>query len=98
VADREGHKLHPSPVFSEGRDEGGVLLGIFVKLNVAAEVHAKADLDEDEGALLFVEGGRVGRGSVWDPSCVDEVRCCAMSGFEQHLVLCMWEDPIRDAA
>jgi hypothetical protein len=24
VADREGHKLHPSPEFSEGRDEGGV--------------------------------------------------------------------------
>ena len=23
VADREGHKLNPSPVFSEGRDEGG---------------------------------------------------------------------------
>jgi hypothetical protein len=33
-----------------------------------------------------------------DPSCVDEVRCYAMSGFEQHLGLCMWEDPIRDAA
>ncbi len=34
----------------------------------------KADLDEDDGALFFVEGGRVGGGSVWDPSCVDEVR------------------------
>ena len=74
VADREGHKLHPSPVFSEGRDAGGVLVGLLVELNVAAEVPAKADLDEDEGALLFVEGGRVRRGSVWDPSCEDEVR------------------------
>ena len=39
VADREGHKLHPSPLFSEGgRDEGGVFLGILVAPNVAAEV------------------------------------------------------------
>ncbi len=74
VADREGHKLHPSPVFSEGRDEGEVLLGLLVELNVAAEVYVEADLDEGEGALFFIEGGRVGRGSVWDPSCVDEVR------------------------
>ena len=95
VADREGHKLHPSPVFSEGRDEGGVL-GLLVDLNVAAEVPAEADLDEDEGALFFVERGRVGRGSVWDRPYVDEVRCCAMSSFEQHLGLYMWEDLIRD--
>jgi len=47
---------------------------------------------------FFVEGGRVGRGSIRDPSCVDDIRCCAMSGFEQPLGLCMWEDPIRDAA
>ena len=68
VADREVHKLHPSPVFSEGRDEGGILLGLLAELNVAAEIPAEADLDEDEGALLSVEGGRVGRGSGWDPS------------------------------
>ena len=98
VADREGQKLHPSPVFSEGRDEGGVLLGLLVEFNVAAEVSAEADLDEDEGALIFVEGDRVGRESVWDPSCVDEVWCCAMSGFEQHLGLFAWEDPVWDAA
>jgi len=62
------------PMLSEGRDEGGVLLGLLVELNVATEVPAKADLDEDEGALLFIEGGRVGRGGVWDPSCEDEIR------------------------
>ena len=98
MTDREGYELHPSPVFPEGHDEGGALLGLLVKLNVATEVSAEADLDEDEGALLSVEGGRVGRWSVWDPSFVDEVRCCAMSGFARHLGLCMWEDPIRDAA
>ncbi len=86
---REGHKLHPSPVFSEGRDEGGVLLGLLVKLDVAAEVPTKADLDEDEGALHYIEGGRVGRGSFWDPSSVYEVRCCAMSGVEQRLGFCV---------
>jgi hypothetical protein len=69
-----GDELHPSLVFSESRDKGGVLLGIFVELGVASEVPAKADLDEDECALFFVEGGRVGRESVWDPSCVDDVR------------------------
>jgi hypothetical protein len=77
---------------------GGVLLGLLVELTVAAEVPAKADLDEDEGVLLFVEGGRVGRGSIWDPSCVDEVRCYVMSGIEHQLGLSMWENPIRDAA
>ena len=98
MADKEGHKLHPSLVFPDGRYEGRVLLGLFVELNVATEVFVEADLNEDEGALFYVEGGRVGRWSAWDPSCVDEVRCCAMSGFEYHMVLCMWEDPIRDAA
>ena len=64
VADRKGHKLHPSPVLSEGHDEGGVFLGLLVELNVEAEVHAEADLDDDDGALHYVEGGRVGRGGV----------------------------------
>ena len=70
MADKEGDKLHPFPVSSEGRDEGGVLLGLFVELGVAADLPAKADLDDDGGALFFVEICRVGRGSVWDPSCV----------------------------
>ena len=48
--------------------------------------------------MSSVERCRVGEESVWDPSCVGEVRCCAMSGFEQDLGLFVWEDPIRDAA
>ncbi len=98
VADGKGNELHPSPIPSEYRNEGGVLLGLLVEFNVAAEVRAEADLDDDEGALYFVEICRIGRGSVWDPSCVDEVRCCAMSGFEQPIGLFVWEDPTRDAA
>ena len=73
VADREGHKLHPSPTFSEGRDEGEVLLGLLIELNVAAEVPAEADLDDDEGAFFCINRSWVGGGSVWDPCCVDEV-------------------------
>ena len=53
MADREGHEHHSSPVFPESRDEG-IFLGFLVELNVAAEVPAETDLDEDEGALLFI--------------------------------------------
>jgi len=56
VSDREGDKLHPSPLFIEGRYEGGVFLGILCELDVAAEVYAKANLDDDDGAVFLVEG------------------------------------------
>ena len=74
MADGEGNELHPSPVPSEGRDEEEVFLGLLVELNVAAEILEEADLDDDEGALFFVKRGRVGGGSVWETSCIDEVR------------------------
>ena len=47
VTDGKGDELHPSPVFTEGRDEGGVLLGLLVELIVAAEVSVEVDLDDD---------------------------------------------------
>jgi hypothetical protein len=59
VADGKGNELHPSPLSSEGRDERGVFLGLLVELNVAAEVLAEANLDDDEGALFYVKRGRV---------------------------------------
>jgi hypothetical protein len=62
-----------------GRGEVRVLL---VELIFAAEVSAYADLDDDEGALLSVEGGRIGNGGVWDPSYIDEVWGCAMPGLK----------------
>ncbi len=55
---------------------------LLVEFIFATKVFAKADLDDDECALLSVEGGRVGRGGVWDPSCIDEVWGCPMSGFK----------------
>jgi hypothetical protein len=46
VADGKSDELHPSPVFTKGRDEGRVPLGLFVELSDAAEVSAEADLDD----------------------------------------------------
>ena len=64
VADGKDNELHPSLVPYEVRDEGGVFFGLLVELNAAAEVHAEADLDDDEGALIFVKKGWVRGGSV----------------------------------
>ncbi len=51
----------------------GVLVGLLGVFLMAAEVSAEVDFDEDEGAVIPVEGvdlgGRVGRQS----SCVDDV-------------------------
>jgi len=44
MTDGKGHKLHPSPVFSEGRYERGVFIDLIVELNVAAEVPVEADI------------------------------------------------------
>jgi len=59
VSDWESDELHPSPLFLEGHDEGGVFLCLLRELDVAAEIFAEADLDDGEGALFLVEGGRV---------------------------------------
>ncbi len=82
MADREGNKLHPSPVSSEGHNEVAVFLGLFLDLTVAAEVPTEADFHDDDGALFLVDRCRVRGGSVWDPSCVDEVRRCVITGYE----------------
>ena len=71
VSDREGDKLHSSPILLEGLDEGGIFIGLLCELNVAAEVSAEADLDYGDGALFLGEGGRVGRGEVWNPPSID---------------------------
>jgi hypothetical protein len=39
----------------EGRDEWGVLVGLFVDLVVATEVSAKSELHDEDGACLPVE-------------------------------------------
>jgi len=87
VADGEGNELRPFSVSSEGRKERGVFLDLFVALNVAVEVHAKADLDEDESALCLVEHCQVCGGKIWDPSCMYEVHRRAVAVMEQLLSL-----------
>ncbi len=71
MAYREGDEFYISPVSLEGRDEGGVLRGLGFEFGVAAEVPAKSDMDDDEGAKARVEGGRVRGGGVRYPSGVD---------------------------
>ena len=55
MAEGEGNELHPSLVSSEGRNEGGVFLGLFLEINIAAEVPTEANLCNYEGALFLVE-------------------------------------------
>ena len=62
-----------------------VFLGFLVVFLVASEVSGESDLYEDEGACLFVEVGLDGVGCVRDPSCVYEVRSCAVARFEEGL-------------
>ena len=64
VADGKGNEPNPSPIPFEGRDEGEVFLGLLVELNVATEVPAEADVDDDERCIVFCQkrSGRTGKG------------------------------------
>ena len=79
----DAHEVNPSPIMSERGHQGGVLIDFFLELLVAAEVPAKADLEEDEGAVFAAEGvdarGRVGRNF----SGVDDVGGRPRSGCHQ---------------
>jgi hypothetical protein len=55
VSDREGNELHPFPIFIEHRDkERVVFLGLLRESDVATEVPAEANLDDDIGATCFL--------------------------------------------
>ena len=62
MADGEGDELYASPVFSEGREEGGILLGLGLEFGLAAKIKTESDFDDDERAMHLVEGGRVREG------------------------------------
>ena len=59
MADGEGDELYSSPVFSEGREEGSVLLGLGLEFGLASKITTESDFDDDERAVDLVEGGRV---------------------------------------
>jgi len=70
----------------EGCYEGGVLRGFGFELSVAADVPAKSDFDDGDGAKALVEGGRVRGGGVRYPSGVDnKIRRCSMSSGVEFL-------------
>ncbi len=79
VAEGDGHEFYLSPNVLEGGDERGVLSGLLLNCIVATEVPTKADLDEDEVALLALESTWVRRRGVRYSSGVDEVGGGSMS-------------------
>ena len=64
---------------------------------VASEVLAEADLNDDQIALLAVEGGGVQRWGVRDPSGVNEVRGCSMARPKEAVLSLVGKYPIWDA-
>ena len=79
VADGDGHEFHIPPHLLESVDEWGVLGGLLMEPLVAPEVLAKSHHDNDEEALIAVEGVRVRRWGVWYSSGVDHVGGGAVS-------------------
>ncbi len=59
VAYGDGDELHLAPKRLELVDEGGVLGGLLLSPLDASEVLAESDFDDDQIALLAVEGGGV---------------------------------------
>jgi hypothetical protein len=97
VVDGDGYELHLAPERLELVDEGGVLDGLLLAPLVASEVLSEADLDDDQVALLAVEGGGVRRWGVRDSSGVYEVRGCSMSRPEETVLSLEGKYPIWDA-
>ncbi len=67
VVDGDGHELHLAPKRLELVDKWSVFGGLLLEPLVASEVLAETDLDDDQVALLAVEGGRVHRWGVRTP-------------------------------
>ncbi len=83
MPDGDGHEFHSPPVFLEGRDKGVVLLDLLRVFLVSSEVSEEPNLNEKEGAQLFIEVGDSGVRCARDSSGVDEVRVCALASLEE---------------
>ena len=79
MVDGDGQELYLPPHLLESVDEWGVVCGILLEPLVAPKVLAESDLDNDEDALLAVEGVQVRRWGVWYSSDVDQVGGGAVS-------------------
>ncbi len=55
VHDGDGDKLHSSPIFLEGRDEGGLFFGLFGEFVDAFEVSAQSYFHVNKDAYFFVD-------------------------------------------
>jgi len=64
VSNRVGDEFRSLQIFLEGFDERGVLFGLFRYLIVASESSTKSYLNDDKGACLPIEGGRIRGGGV----------------------------------
>ncbi len=73
VADGDADEVDAVPVFAKGGEQGEVFIGLLGVFIVSAKVPAKADLEEDEGTILSVEGVGIGDGVCWHSSRVDNV-------------------------
>jgi hypothetical protein len=90
MADGYGNEFHPSPLLLEGRDEWGVFLGLLLVFFVATKVPREPNLNENEDTCTFVETSPSRVGRIRDPSCVYEVRRCAMASFEEGFIYLFW--------
>ena len=63
----DAYEINPAPIASERGHQGVLLVGFFIELLVAAEVHAEADLEEDKEQSLRFKGWISGDGSAGTP-------------------------------
>jgi hypothetical protein len=79
MSNGEGDELYCFLVFLEGRDEGGILVGLGFEFVFTTQVPTESDLDDNESAEFLVEVGRIWGGGVGYPPGVNEVRRCAVT-------------------
>ena len=73
MANGYAHKGYMTPLLREGMYKRLVFGCFLLDFAWKVEVRAESHLNQDEGALLLVEGRGVRRGGVRDSSGVDEV-------------------------
>ena len=96
VARGDGQEFHLPPYRLTSGDEWGVLGGLLLNSLVASEVLAYSDLDDDDDALLSVEGAWVRRRGVRYSSAVDKVGGGAVSLPKQGFLGLEGYTPVRD--